>query len=284
VSKILVVLAGSLALASCANTVNLLNPNSPRFEGAFAAPVPDSSVGRAPRLRVVSFNIKMADRIGSAIEVLRSDSLRDADIISLQEMDEAGTERIARELHLNYVYYPGSIHPARNRYFGPAILSRWPIERSWKLNLPYEAPVRRQRRNATAAVVNVRGERVTVYAVHLETQFRASARTREEQVATVLADAKSAAGPVVVAGDFNSWGIGEYFRQRGFSWPTRDVGKTIAVFSWDHIFVRGLPLATPTAAGKVVDVHGASDHKPVWASLLLGQSGRKRPSPSAPVT
>ncbi len=281
-SKILGVVAGSLALASCANTVNLLNPTSPRFQGTFAAPVSDSA-SSAARLRVVSFNIKMADRIGAAIEVLRSDSLRDADIISLQEMDEAGTERIARELHLNYVYYPGSIHPARDRYFGPAILSRWPIERSWKLNLPYEAPVRRQRRNATAAVVNVRGERVWVYAVHLETQFRASARTREEQAAAVLADARSAAGPVVVAGDFNSWGIGEYFEQRGFFWPTRDVGKTITVFSWDHIFVRGLLLARPTA-GKVVDVRGASDHKPVWASLILGQSGGKRRSPPGPAT
>ena len=284
VSKILVVAAGWLALASCANTVNLLNPTSPKFEGEFAAPVQDSAVRSAGRLRVVSFNIKLADRIGPAIEVLRSDSLRDADIISLQEMDEAGTERIARELHLNYVYYPGSIHPTRNRYFGPAILSRWPIERSWKLTLPYEAPIRKQRRNATAAVVNVRGERVWVYAVHLETQSQASARTREQQAATILADAESATGPVVVAGDFNSWGIGEYFEQQGFSWPTRDVGKTITVFSWDHIFVRGMPLARPTAAGKVLDVRGASDHKPVWATLMLGQGGGKRPSPLTPAT
>jgi len=233
----------------------------------------EPNAGAPGRLRVVSFNIKLADRIGPAIEVLRSDSLRDADVISLQEMDETGTERIARELHLNYVYYPGSIHPTRNRYFGPAILSRWPIERSWKLNLPYEAPGRKQRRNATAAVVNVRGERVWVYAVHLETQLRATARTREQQAAAILADADSAAGPIVVAGDFNSWGIGEYFEQQGFSWPTRDVGKTITVFSWDHIFVRGLPLAQPTWAGKVDNVHGASDHRPVWASLVLGRRG-----------
>jgi endonuclease/exonuclease/phosphatase family metal-dependent hydrolase len=166
VSRILFVVAGWLTLASCAPTVNLLNPTSPRFAGAFAG-LMEPNQGVPDRLRVVSFNIKLADKIGAAIEVLSSDPLRDADIISLQEMDEAGTERIARELHLNYVYYPGSIHPARNRYFGPAILSRWPIERSWKLNLPYEAPFRKQRRNATAAVVNVRGERVWVYAVHL---------------------------------------------------------------------------------------------------------------------
>lgn len=265
-------ITAALVLASCAPTVNLLHPTSPRFEGVFAAPSGAGTATASGRLRVVSFNIKLADRIGPAIEVLAGDSLRSADIISLQEMDESGTERIARELQLNYVYYPGSIHPTRNRYFGPAILSRWPIERSWKLILPYEAPVRRQRRNATAAVVNVGGTRVQVYAVHLETQLRATEHDRENQAAAIVADARNAAGPVVIAGDFNSWGIGKYFEQKGFAWPTKDVGKTITIFSWDHIFVRGLP-AGSAAAGKVRDVRGASDHKPVWASLLLARPG-----------
>lgn len=277
--KILLVAAGAMTLASCANTVNLLNPTSPRFEGAFAPPQTGYTGAPLTQMRVVSFNIKMADRIGAAIEVLRSGPLRDADIISLQEMDESGTERIARELHLNYVYYPGSIHPARHQYYGPAILSPWPIERSWKLILPYEAPVRRQRRNATAAVVNVRGTRVWVYAVHLETQLRASEYARQDQAATVLADAKSASGPVVVAGDFNSWGIGKYFEQQGFAWPTRDVGRTITIFSWDHIFVRGLPLGASAAAGKVRDVRGASDHRPVWATLDLATGADEASSP-----
>jgi endonuclease/exonuclease/phosphatase family metal-dependent hydrolase len=269
--RILCVAAATLALASCAPTVNLLNPTSPRFDGAFAPPPSADRHASTTRLRVASFNIKLADKIDSAIEVLGSDSLQNADIISLQEMDESGTERIARALHLNYVYYPGSIHPSRHRYFGPAILSRWPIEKSWKLILPYEAPVRRQRRNATAAVVNVGGTRIWVYAVHLETQIKASEHAREEQAAAILADAKSASGPVIVAGDFNSWGIGRFFEQQGFAWPTKDVGKTITIFSWDHIFVRGLPVPSSAYAGKVRDVRGASDHRPVWASLILSR-------------
>jgi endonuclease/exonuclease/phosphatase family metal-dependent hydrolase len=268
-TRILFVAAGAMALGACAPTINLLHPTTPRFEGAFAPPPTSYTDARATRMRVVSFNIKLADRIEAAIEVLRSDSLRDADIISLQEMDESGTERIARALHFNYVYYPGSIHPVRQRYFGPAILSRWPIEKSWKLILPYEAPIRHQRRNATAAVVNVRGTRIWVYAVHLETQLRASEYARQDQAAAILADAESASGPVIVAGDFNSWGIGKYFEQQGFAWPTKDVGKTITIFSWDHIFVRGLSPSRSATAGKVRDVRGASDHRPVWASLLL---------------
>src|SRR5215218_4838871 len=118
----------AVALASCAPTINLLNPTSPRFEGLYAPPPGVQPVFETTHVRVVSFNVKLADRIGPAIAVLQSDALREADVISLQEMDEAGVERIARALHLNYVYYPGSIHPTRQRYFGPAILTRWPIE------------------------------------------------------------------------------------------------------------------------------------------------------------
>jgi endonuclease/exonuclease/phosphatase family metal-dependent hydrolase len=265
--KVFLLPAAAIFVTACAPTVNLLNPTSPRFEGAYAAP-PAARADSRSTLRIVSFNIKLADRIGAAIEVLQSGPLRDADIISLQEMDESGTERIARALHLNYVYYPGSIHPTRHRYFGPAILTRWPIEKSWKVMLPYEEPIRHQRRNATAAIVNVRGLRVQVYAVHLETQIKASEYERQEQAAALLADARTAPGPVVLAGDFNSWGIGRYFEQQGLAWPTRDVGKTISIFSWDHIFVRGLTLHG-SAAGKVSKVNGASDHRPIWTSLLL---------------
>jgi endonuclease/exonuclease/phosphatase family metal-dependent hydrolase len=260
--------AVTLATAACAPTINLLNPTSPKFEGAYARPgvtVRDSTT----RLRVVSFNIKLADRIDRAVEVFRGDSLRDADIISLQEMDETGVERIARALNLNYIYYPGSIHPVRRRYFGTAILTRWPITETTKVILPHEGWGRRQRRNATAATIDVRGSCVRVYAVHLETQHRASQYQREDQVDSILADASTTSCPVVVAGDFNSKGIGKYFQQKGYAWPTERVGKTIALFSWDHIFVRGLIVPDSAAAGKVREVHGASDHRPVWASLVL---------------
>lgn len=261
--------AAAIMLASCAPTINLLNPTSPRFEGTYAPP-PAVGLGTgSSRIRVVSFNIKLSERIGRAIEVLQSDALRDADIISLQEMDETGVERIARALDLNYVYYPASIHPTRHRYFGPAILSRWPIQQTSKLILPHEGLIRHQRRNATAATVQVRGSCLRVYAVHLEPQLKISEYEREDQVDAILADAATTSCPVVVAGDFNSKGIGRYFEQKGYAWPTKHIGRTIAFFSWDHIFTRGLGLPDSSTAGQVRKVHGASDHHPIWASMLL---------------
>ena len=67
---------------------------------------------------------------------------------------------------------------------------------------------------------------------------------RARQVDAILADAERSAEPVVIAGDFNSHGLGERIVARGFLWPTRKVGHTIGPFSYDHVFVRGLRRAT----------------------------------------
>ena len=253
-----------LVLGSCAPATNLLSPAGPLFEGHYASDArPVASADSS--LRVVTFNIRFALEIDRAIEVLRSDSLRGADILALQEMDEIGAERIARELGCDYAFYPALIHPTSGRYFGPAVLSRWPIERSWKVLLPHAGWTRGQRRTATAAILRVRNTRVLAYAVHLETPVQLSDAKRRDQAMAVLDDAADFRGPVVIAGDFNSEGIGRLIGRRGYLWLTRRVGPTVAWFSWDHVFVRGLAPAKPRSAGVVRDVHGASDHHPVWA-------------------
>jgi endonuclease/exonuclease/phosphatase (EEP) superfamily protein YafD len=248
-----------LVLLGCTHTTNLLNPTTPAFLGSYAATVDSVDVGE---LRVVSFNVKLGRNVPGAITVLEKSPLAGADVISLQEMDELGVERIARAMKLNYAYYPGSIHPTDDRYFGPALLSRWPIERSWKLILPHEGRIRHQMRTATGAILRIGNRRVLAYAVHLETQIKISDQGRRDQVQTILDDAAQFPGPTVIAGDFNSEGIGPFLVRHGYRWLTERVGPSITIFSWDHIFVRGL---TPRQAGVMHDVRGASDHKPVWA-------------------
>jgi len=160
---------------------------------------------------------------------------------------------------------PASIHPASGSYFGPAVLSRWPIERSWKLLLPHGGWSRGQRRTATAAIVQVRGTPLLVYAIHLETPVQISDAERQDQVMAVVEDAARHRGPVVIAGDFNSQSIGTVLKRRGFEWPTERVGPTVSWFSWDHVFTRGLSGARPGSSGVVRDIQKASDHHPVWA-------------------
>lgn len=255
-----------LLLGSCARSTNLMSLSGPLFEGHYAPQAPPAEWADST-IRVVTFNIRFAVEIDRAIEVLRSDSLRGADILALQEMDEAGAERIARELGYDYAFYPAVIHPTSGRYFGPAVLSRWPIERSWKVLLPHEGWTRGQRRTATAAVVRVNGTRLLVYAVHLETPIQASDAERRDQALAIVADAAGHPGPVVVAGDFNSQGIGRTMRRQGYYWATERVGPTVSVFSWDHIFARGLTRTAPASTGVVRKIDGASDHHPVWAVL-----------------
>ena len=255
-----------LAVVGCAQASNLMDRAGPRFAADYTTAAPDSAA--TGPIRVVSFNIRYAQEIARATALLRRAPLAGADLIALQEMDETGVDRIARSLGLDYVYYPATIHPTTGRYFGPAILSRWPIERSWKVILPHPSRTRGQRRTATAAVLRVRGVPVLAYAVHLETPVQITPGERVDQARTILEDAAPFAGPVVIAGDFNGEEIGVTMREAGYRWLTDRVGPTVSFFSWDHIFVRGLLPARPgPAAGVVRQVHGASDHRPIWAAL-----------------
>jgi endonuclease/exonuclease/phosphatase family metal-dependent hydrolase len=265
-------IAAAALLMGCANATNLLDPASPRFTGAYALMARDTTT--TGPLRLVTFNIKLARRVDRAIAVLRSDSLRGADVIALEEMDDRGTDTIARALRLNYVYYPGAIHPTEHKYFGPAVLSPWPIVASRKILLPHLSRTRHQRRTATSAEVMVRGVRLRVYAVHLETPAGGSDRVRQEQIDTILADAGRFDGPVVIAGDFNSYSIGLYLERRGYRWLTRYLEPTVSVFTWDHIFVRGLKPAGPDWSGVLRRTGGASDHRPVWSVVVPEPAAR----------
>ena len=149
--------AGLLAAASaaCATATSYLDPAGPLHEFRRDA---NAAAPEAPgTLRVVSFNIAYAVEIDRALEVLRGEpSLRAADVLALQEMDAPGTERIARALGMNAVYFPSGVHPRHDRDFGCAVLSPWPLGEPRKLVLPHAARVNRLRRSAASAVVTRR--------------------------------------------------------------------------------------------------------------------------------
>ena len=276
-------LAATLVLAAsgfgCGRAVNYLDPSAPFYaypsERTTAAPVAPTA---KPAFRVVSFNIEFAIEIDRAIEVLReTEALRDPDILALQEMDAPGTERIAKALGMNAVYFPSGVNPQHDRDFGCALLSPWPLEEPRKILLPHGARISGLRRAAVSAVV-VRGEqRIRVYSVHLPSPLGVSGGSRKQQLRVLAADAASAEGPVVIAGDFNSHGKVEELEKAGFTWVTRDLGGTVHLrllgiglggFPYDHVLAMGLRLVSgPGAMGIVQDNRGASDHNPIWAVL-----------------
>ena len=272
-------LAAALVAAAglaCASATNYLDPGGPLHE--FRREQQPRAVVSGP-LRVVSFNIAYAVHIDRALEVLReSEALRDPDVLALQEMDAPGTERIAKALGMNAVYFPSGVHPKHDRDFGCAVLSPWPLEAPRKLVLPHGARGSGLRRSATVVTVVRGAQRIRVYSLHLPSPLAISGGSRRDELRVVAADAATSADPVLIAGDFNSHGKVEELERAGFAWLTRGLGDTtrlrllgipITGLSYDHFVARGLGLAAGQGAlGVVADNHDASDHLPIWALLV----------------
>jgi endonuclease/exonuclease/phosphatase family metal-dependent hydrolase len=256
----------ALALVGCRTGRNYPADAAPRSAGA----APRAVTGPAPAvLRVVTFNIAFAKHVDRAIALLQSkESLRDPDILLLQEMDADGTRRVARALGLGYVYYPAIHHRRTRRDFGNAVLSRWPIVADARVVLPHPSRYAGTERTATAATILVGSDTVRVYSTHLGTLADVSGDDRRAQLRTVLADAASY-GRVILAGDLNDGDVGAVALDAGFAWPTREGPRTTALGRWDHVFLKGFAPAAGTATGTMRDDGDASDHRPVWALARL---------------
>ena len=281
---LLALAVGSLSGVSC-HTVNYLDAQGPVYSGGPAAPSPLPATG-VP-LRVVTFNIAFGRKIDRALEVLReAEPLRRPDVLCLQEMDAPGVERIARELQMSWVYYPSAVHPKTGRDFGCAILSPWRLVEPAKVELPFAATWTGIRRSVVRATLERGSERVRVYSVHLPSPLGLGEERRRKQVAVLLDDAERSEDPVVIAGDFNSGGIGKVLEREGYTWVTRDLGPTVRFLffgvHFDHVFTRGLVVSGEEPhCGVVKDNRDASDHRPVWAILSqppAAAGGPARPS------
>jgi len=251
---------------------NYEDESEPVFNGSFAEAPPDFSED----LTVVSSNTHFVENIGLAIEELGE--LPKIDILLLQEVDEIETDRIARALKHNYVYYPASIHTKHDKNFGNAILSNWTIKESEKLILPHENPKNGQIRIAVCAIVVVDKVEILTCTVHTETAWLGY-KKRLEQVDFLINNIENDAEYVIVGGDFNTVSsrsvvdLDDHFRSIGLERATHRVGVTTTRlpvgFAMDHIYTRGMSVLD---AGKHSQAK-ASDHLPIWAQLEFRQDG-----------
>lgn len=265
-------LAILLTLGSCSKFQNYEQPDEPRYSRSYAAASPSFD----GTIKVVSYNIKYGKKVDQAIADLRGiPELADADILLLQEMDPAGVDRIARELRVNYVYYPASDQPATGKDFGNAVLSRWTLKSSRKVLLPHERPIRETRRIAVFSEIQIGEIVVLACSAHIETEWL-GAKRRRDQMTAITGNIPGDAEFVVVGGDFNTLNqdsvraTEKIFREAGYTKVTRGIGPTVrgeptglVAPQQDHIFVRGM---TCLAKGKSRKAK-ASDHYPIWARL-----------------
>jgi endonuclease/exonuclease/phosphatase family metal-dependent hydrolase len=272
-----------LVASGCAQMFNYLEQEKPRFAGDYAVTQPDSP----DVITIASYNIKLGDEVERALaELTRHKRVSGAEILLLQEMDEEGTERIARTLAYNYVYYPASVHTATGRNFGNAILSRYPIKADEKILLPHGNMTRGQRRIAVRALLEIETVCVQVYSVHTE-NLSLEMDKRLEQVDTLLSSVSAYPYAAIVGGDFNTIEapaltatVGA-FGERAFEWASEDAGTT-ASFSVidvqsDHIFTRGVAVR---GTGQI-ETANASDHKPIWVDVSLIVDS---PTPGTPLS
>jgi endonuclease/exonuclease/phosphatase (EEP) superfamily protein YafD len=256
-----------LFCVSCGFSSNYDGASGPVFSGQYS----DFPSDFSGAIKVVSYNISFAEHIDLAIQELGE--LEDADVILLQEMDEASTELVAKSLKYDYVYYPAAVHPRHGKNFGNAILSKWPIRDPDKIILPHTNPLTGQMRIAVKALIAVDGIDVLTYSIHTETPWL-SARKRNDQYDTVLDSVGAGYEHVIVGGDFNTFArqsieeLEGRFGGAGLQRASRGTGATARYagigFTLDHVFTRGMSVV---GVGKLIEA-AASDHLPIWVELV----------------
>ncbi|MBF0484282.1 MAG: endonuclease/exonuclease/phosphatase family protein [Candidatus Omnitrophica bacterium] len=259
-----------LALSGCSVKNYLFNytkTDRPRY-AQLATLKPPTEIKKT--IKVVSYNIKFSKKITQAIKLLESEpNLKDADILLLQEMDEVGVKRIAKELKYNYVYYPAVLHQHNDKDFGNAILSKWKMSDDEKIILPH-FKLNQKQRIAVGATVYVNDKKIRVFCVHLGVFVKPS--DRKQRIDLVVKNIPEDIKYAIVGGDFNSFTkkdraeINTAFKKYDFQESTANLGWTFALgrkTQLDHIYTKGF---NTVAKGKVINLR-PSDHLPVWTEV-----------------
>lgn len=224
---------------------------------------------------VCSYNIEYAMHVDQAISDLSDIPF---DLLILQEMDEKGTEHIARHFQMHSIYYPISIEREEGKLYGCSVLSSTPILRHEKIVLPHKQPLNFRKRSATYAEVIRNDKRIGVYSIHLET-FIMPRADRIDQLLYLLQDAESREhlDGIIFGGDFNSLFIHDVQEMvdictaYGYTHATSSLLKKPheqdyrKVTALDHIFLKNIRSTLAEAA-----LHAsASDHFPIWCTLKI---------------
>jgi len=247
----------------------------------------DNSISAIPRaasqpLKVISFNIEFSREIDQAIEELETHpKLKNADILLLQEMDEAGTKMIAQALGYNYLYFPFTFDVEQDKNLGNAILSKYPLLDELKIILPHAKISNKKKRMATVATIEVNDKKILICSVHLDTiLLKRSKRLEQSQFLAeelCVLNQENQIDYAIIGGDFNTLlknyrtKVIDHYTSTDLDWATKEVGATGSeVFGWlqpanDHIFTKGFEVLE---AGKN-PATTASDHYPVWIDIAF---------------
>lgn len=250
-------------------------------------------------IKITTYNTHFGRKLPKIIMAFKENrNLRDSDIILLQEIEayegkgRAQAGEIADSLGL-YCHYAGAreiIRLGKKGTHGLAVLSRHPIVSTHIIPLPYfRLPLHSRRRIAQLVRLKVGSRDLYVCNIHLDARINCQYRIRQ-LAAAVKYLKKLAPAPVILGGDFNTFPflvflkmlplpyynqykrVHEFLLGQGFAYHTNFKGPTMRR-GWlgmkvDHIYSNGLPIIECGVERSVT----ASDHKPVWAKIGIGQN------------
>jgi len=203
--------------------------NAVEVVNAHAAPAAEGPI------RVVAWNMERGRHWQDGVKLLaQHDSLRDADVLLLSEMDigmaRSGnvntTREVAKALGMNYAYAVEFLELSLGKlddlttvsspentvgYHGNAILCRYPLENVRAVRFPgierwYRSDENRLGgRCAVFAEAVIRGVRTLLVVTHLESALTAS-ESRDREVGLILKEIEEHGGglPVILGGDLNA--------------------------------------------------------------------------------
>ena len=232
------------------------------------------------KLTVMTYNIRHGlgvDKVFDLNRIIKTIKYADPDILILNEVDQGNPRSgelkeaalIAEALGMNVFFSPTE---SRTDY-GNAVLSKFPIEKAWGVELPQPRWMLAVKRGASVIITNIDGRKIMVIGAHLGLGGIQEVKTEISKTLDIYNEYKL---PTLIAGDFNiewfelSYGVPDMFKVFRSSnhaasialstFPSNNPGSQI-----DYI------LSSPEF--QINDVYTidspASDHVPVIAEVVL---------------
>ncbi len=272
-----VFLAGLIGLAACQSQQNLrsLSPSPRAVSGAPLVVMSYNirlGIGTRPRTGNI-YDMPWGRNLPAIIDEIRT---VDPDVVGLQEVAGAGQAKaLARALNMNYAYVPHETARVSGRWWGVAILSKFPIAKSRGVEISFG---RGNQRTVIVSTLNMQGKNATFLSIHKDKDLKDGSSV--EAIMEIVASIK---GPATLIGDFNftsknSGGRLEMITKRfvdtatavhtenardALFWGTfvRSKRRIDYIFSDPRYF-------TVADAGVTLPKEPASDHRAYFAKLL----------------
>ena len=228
-------------------------------------------------MRVATYNVHKCRGIDGRVRPERIASVvaaLDADVVALQEIYDEQAELLARQLRYKFCF--GENRKLKTRGYGNATLSRLPFGTIKNYDLTHGT---RERRGILRSDIQVAGQTIHLFNVHLGTAFLERRYQGRELLSERVLAQLGLTGPRIIVGDFNEWTRGLCTQLMSAQFATGDLKRFrrsartypgfLPMLNLDHIYfdraieLRSLQLHRSRTA--LV----ASDHLPLVAELKL---------------